>query len=272
LQAIFLPGSYEGRNFHFGVRELGMAMIANGMALYGTGIPYSSTFFVFSDYMKPAIRLAAIQSLNEIYILTHDSFFVGEDGPTHEPIEQLTMLRSIPGMTVIRPADANEVAHSWNTALRTQGPVALILTRQNLAPLLPEMAKKIDMSKGAYILSENEGYDLILIATGSEVNLALDSAEMLRKEGKKVRVVSMPSREIFERQDKAYRDSVLPPASVKRVTIEAGTTFGWGKYVGFEGLSIGIDHFGESAPAGVLQKKFGFVPEVVVEKINKHFV
>ena len=270
-EASFLPGSYEGRNFHFGVRELGMAMVANGMALYGTGIPYSSTFFVFSDYMKPAIRLAALQSLNEIYIFTHDSFFVGEDGPTHEPIEQLPMLRSIPEMIVIRPADANEAAHAWNTAVRTDGPVALIMTRQNLAPLTPEMAGKIDMSKGAYVLSEDAGYEMILIATGSEVNLALESADMLRKEGKKVRVVSMPSREIFEKQEKAYRDSVLPISCVKRVSIEAATTYGWGKYVGLEGLAIGLDHFGESAPASVLQKKFGFVPEAVVEKINKHF-
>jgi len=267
----FQARSYEGRNFHFGVRELGMAMIANGMALYGTGIPYSSTFFVFSDYMKPAIRLAALQGLNEIYVLTHDSFFVGEDGPTHEPIEQLPMLRSIPDMTVIRPADANEAAHAWNTAVRTQGPVALIMTRQNLAPLEPAMAAKIDMSKGAYVLSDDADYEMIIIATGSEVNLALDSAEMLRKEGKKVRVVSMPSREIFERQDKSYRDSVLPMTCAKRVSIEAATTYGWGKYVGLEGLAIGIDHFGESAPASVLQKKFGFVPEAVVEKINSHF-
>jgi transketolase len=271
-EASFLPGSYEGRNFHFGVRELGMAMIANGMALYGTGIPYSSTFFVFSDYMKPAIRLAALQSLKEIYIFTHDSFFVGEDGPTHEPIEQLAMLRSIPDMTVIRPAEANEVAHAWNTAVRTDGPVALVLTRQNLTPFSKEIASRIDMTKGAYVLSEDNQFDMILMATGSEVNLALESAEMLRKEGKKVRVVSMPSREIFERQDKSYRDSVLPPSCLKRVSIEAATTFGWGKYVGFDGLAIGIDHFGESAPAGVLQKKFGFVPEAVVEMINKHFI
>lgn len=271
-EASFQAGSYEGRNFHFGVRELGMGMIANGMALYGTGIPYSSTFFVFSDYMKPAIRLAALQNLNEVYVFTHDSFFVGEDGPTHEPVEQLPMLRSIPDMTVIRPADANEAAHAWNTAVRTQGPVALVMTRQNLAPLAPEMAAKIDMSKGAYVLSEDGDYDMIIIATGSEVNLALDSAALLRKEGKKLRVISMPSREIFERQDKSYRDSLLPLSCTKRVSIEAASTYGWGKYVGLEGLSIGLDHFGESAPANLLQKKFGFIPEAVVEKINRHFI
>lgn len=267
----FQADSYEGRNFHFGVRELGMGMIANGMSLYGTGIPYSSTFFVFSDYMKPAMRLAALQKLNLVYVFTHDSFFVGEDGPTHEPIEQLPMLRTIPDMTVIRPGDANEMAHAWNSAVRIEGPVALILTRQNLSPFTPEQAKNIDMDKGAYVLSDDKDYDTILIATGSEVNLALESAELLRKDGNKIRVVSMPSREIFERQDKPYRDSILPPSVTKRVSIEAATTYGWGKYVGLEGLSIGIDHFGESAPASVLQKKFGFIPEAVADKITKHF-
>ncbi len=267
----FQADSYEGRNFHFGVRELGMGMIANGMSLYGTGIPYSSTFFVFSDYMKPAMRLAALQKLNLVYVFTHDSFFVGEDGPTHEPIEQLPMLRTIPDMTVIRPADANEMAHAWNSAVRIEGPVALILTRQNLSPLTPEQAKNIDMDRGAYVLSDDKDFDIVLIATGSEVNLALESADLLRKDGKKIRVVSMPSREIFERQEKSYRDSILPPTSTKRVSIEAATTYGWGKYVGLEGLSIGIDHFGESAPAAVLQKKFGFIPETVSEKITKHF-
>ncbi len=270
-EASFQPTSYQGRNFHFGVRELGMGMIANGMALYGSGIPYASTFFVFSDYMKPAMRLAALQKLNLIYIFTHDSFFVGEDGPTHEPIEQLPMLRTIPDLTVIRPGDANEVAHGWNQALRTEGPVALIFTRQNLAPFKPELARKIDMTKGAYVLSDDDDFDILLIATGSEVNLALDSADQLRKDGKKVRVVSMPSREIFEAQDKTYRDSVLPPTKTKRVSIEAATTYGWGKYVGLEGLSIGLDHYGESAPAAILQKKFGFDLESVVEKITKHF-
>ena len=267
----FQADNYAGRNFHFGIRELGMGMIANGMALYGAGIPYSSTFFVFSDYMKPAIRLAALQKLNQVYIFTHDSFYVGEDGPTHEPIEQLAMLRSIPDLTVIRPADANEMAHAWNAAVRIEGPVVLALTRQNLEPISADLVDKIDLTNGAYVLSDDTDFEMILLATGSEVNLALKSADILRSQGKKIRVVSMPSRELFEKQNSAYQDSVLPKTCLKRVTIEAGTTFGWGKYVGFEGLTIGIDHYGESAPAAVLEKKFGFVPESVVAKINAHF-
>ncbi|HCE45305.1 MAG TPA: transketolase [Lentisphaeria bacterium] len=267
----FTATDRSGRNFHFGVRELGMAMLSNGMALYGTCIPYSATFFVFSDYMKPAIRLASIQGLHEVYVFTHDSFYVGEDGPTHEPIEQTAMLRTIPGMTVIRPAEANETAHAWYAALKSKGPVALLLTRQDLDPIPPELTKKIDVSKGAYVLSEDAGYEMIIMATGSEVNLALKSADMLRKEGRKVRVVSMPCLEYFQAQDKSYRDSVLPPSCRRRVTIEAGTTFGWRTYAGDEGLCIGLDHFGASAPFKVLADKFGFTPEKVVEKIKSHF-
>jgi transketolase len=261
----------SGRNIHFGVRELGMGFLANGMALYGASIPYSATFFVFSDYMKPAIRLAAIQKLHEVFVFTHDSFYVGEDGPTHEPIEQMAMLRTIPGMTVIRPAEANEVAHAWYAALKSKGPVALLLTRQDLAPIAPELVKNIDLSSGAYVLSSDNGFDLIIIATGSEVELALKSADMLRKEGKKVRVVSMPCQEYFRAQVKSYRDSVIPPSCKKRVSIEAGSTFGWRKFVGDEGLCIGIDHFGASAPYKVLADKFGFTPEKVFAKIKDHF-
>jgi transketolase len=241
------------------------------MALYGASIPYSATFFVFSDYMKPAIRLAAIQKLHEVFVFTHDSFYVGEDGPTHEPIEQMAMLRTIPGMTVIRPAEANEVAHAWYAALKSKGPVALLLTRQDLAPIAPELVKNIDLSSGAYVLSSDNGFDLIIIATGSEVELALKSADMLRKEGKKVRVVSMPCQEYFRAQVKSYRDSVIPPSCKKRVSIEAGSTFGWRKFVGDEGLCIGIDHFGASAPYKVLADKFGFTPEKVFAKIKDHF-
>jgi transketolase len=267
----FDPENRGGRNFHFGVRELGMGMCGNGMALYGTSIPYTSTFFVFSDYMKPAIRLAAIQGLHEIYVFTHDSFYVGEDGPTHEPIEQLAMLRTIPGVTVIRPAEANEVAHAWATALKADGPVALILTRQNLEPYAPEMAAKVKMEKGAYVVSDDEGFELLLIATGSEVNLALSAADVLRKEGKKVRVVSMPSRELFLKQDKEYRASVIP-CDCKKVSIEAGTTYGWERFTGgCKGLNIGLDHFGASAPYKVLAEKFGFTTESVVAKIKEHF-
>lgn len=267
----FSPENRAGRNFHFGVRELGMGFIANGMALYGAAIAYSSTFFVFSDFMKPAIRLAAIQKLPVIYVFTHDSFYVGEDGPTHEPIEQLAMLRTIPGMTTIRPAEAYECAHAWAAAIEAEAPVALILTRQDLKPYSPETAAKINMGKGAYVISEDHGYDLLFIATGSEVNLALEAAEILRKEGKKIRVVSMPSWELFLKQDKEYRDSVLPPACKKRVSIEAGSTFGWEKFVGRNGLMIGLDHFGASAPAKVLAEKFGFVPGAVVEKVKSFY-
>ncbi len=263
----FSKSNYAGRNCHFGIRELGMGLCGNGMALSGLTIPYTSTFMVFSDYMKPAIRLAAIQKLHELYIFTHDSFFVGEDGPTHEPIEHLAMLRAIPGVAVLRPAEAVETAHAWAAALKADGPVVLALTRQNLEPLAPELAKKVDMSKGAYVLDDEDGFEVILIATGSEVNLALDSAKLLREQGKKVRVVSMPCVEYFKKQDKAYQDSVIPPSCKKRVTIEAGITTGWEKYAGDEGLLIGLDHFGASAPYKVLAEKFGFTPDQVASKV-----
>ena len=262
----FAAGNYAGRNLHFGVRELAMGLAANGMALNGTAIPYSSTFFVFSDYMKPAIRLAAIQQLHEIYIFTHDSFYVGEDGPTHEPIEQIAMLRSIPGVTVIRPAEAHEVASAWSAALQANGPVALLLTRQDLRPYDAETAKKVDVSRGAFVVS-----DVILLATGSEVNLALDSAELLRKEGVKVRVVSMPSQELFLQQDYDYQEEVLPSWCGAVVSIEAASTFGWERFVGLDGLAIGLDHFGASAPYKVLAEKFGFTPEGIVEQIKDYF-
>ena len=267
----FSPSNRAGRNFHFGVRELAMGFIANGMALYGAAVAYSSTFFVFSDFMKPAIRLAALQKLPVIYVFTHDSFFVGEDGPTHEPIEQLTMLRTIPGMTVIRPAEAVECAHAWAYAATANAPVALILTRQNLRPYTPEIAAKVDVAKGAYVVSDDEAFEFLLIGTGSELKLALDTAEELRKNGRKVRVVSMPSQELFLKQDKSYRDSVLPPCCRKRVSIEAGSTFGWERFIGDEGLAIGLDHFGASAPYKVLSEKFGFSVPAVIEKMKEHF-
>ena len=267
----FSPEDRAGRNFHFGVRELGMGFIANGMALYGAAIAYSSTFFVFSDFMKPAVRIAALQGLPVVYVFTHDSFYVGEDGPTHEPIEQLAMLRTIPGLTVLRPAEAQECAHAWSYAVRCGKPAALILTRQDLRPYAADIAKRIDMEKGAYVVSCEEGFEYCLIATGSEVNLALDAAELLRAEGKKVRVVSMPSWELFLAQDKAYRDSVIPPCCKKRVSIEAGSTFGWEKFIGEDGLAIGLDHFGASAPYKVLAEKFGFTAPAVAEKIKAYF-
>lgn len=267
----FSPSNRTGRNFHFGVRELAMGFIANGMALYGAAVAYSSTFFVFSDFMKPAIRLAALQKLPVIYVFTHDSFFVGEDGPTHEPIEQLTMLRTIPDMTVIRPAEAVESAHAWAYAATANAPVALILTRQNLRPYTPEIAAKVDVAKGAYVVSDDDAFEFLLIGTGSELNLALDTAEELRKNGRKVRVVSMPSQELFLKQDKSYRDSVLSPCCRKRVSIEAGSTFGWERFIGAEGLAIGLDHFGASAPYKVLSEKFGFTVPAVIEKMKEHF-
>ena len=261
-----------GRNLHFGVRELAMGLAGNGMALSGFAIPYTATFFVFSDYLKPAIRLAAIQKLHEIYIFTHDSFYVGEDGPTHEPIEQIAMLRTIPGVTVIRPAEAHEVAQAWATALQADGPVALLLTRQDLRPYSEEIAKKVDVSKGAFVVSDDENFDIILIATGSEVNLALDAAELLRKQDIRVRVVSMPSQELFLEQDYDYQDSVLPPDSdAPIVSIEAGTTYGWHRFVGVDGLAIGLDHFGASAPYKKLAQEFGFTPEGIVEDIMDYF-
>jgi len=267
----FNPENRGGCNFHFGVRELAMGMAGNGMALYETIIPYTSTFFVFSDYMKPAIRLASIQGLHEIYVFTHDSFYVGEDGPTHEPIEQMAMLRSIPGVTLLRPAEAHEVAHAWAAALQAKGPVAILLTRQDLAPFTPEQAARVNVAKGAYVLSDDEDFDMIMIATGSEVNLALSAADLIRAKGVKVRVVSMPSQELFLKQDVDYQEEVLPSYCLNRVSIEAGSTFGWHRFVGRDGLAIGMDTFGASAPYNVLAEKFGFTPEAVVENIKNFF-
>ncbi len=267
----FSAENRAGRNLHFGVRELAMGLAGNGMALSGSIIPYTSTFFVFSDYMKPAIRLAALMQLHELYIFTHDSFYVGEDGPTHEPIEQIAMLRTIPGLTVYRPAEAHEVAHCYAASLKAKGPSVILCTRQDLRPYTPEQAAKIDVTRGAYVISDDADADLIFIATGSEVNLALDAAEIARANGAKVRVVSMVSMENFFAQDKEYRDSVLPPSVKKRVSIEAASTFGWAKVVGDEGLSIGLDHFGASAPYKALAEEFGFTPEKVIAAAKAHF-
>ena len=267
----FSKDNPAGRNIHFGVRELGMALAANGMALYGTAVPYCATFFVFSDYMKPAIRLAALMQLHVIYVFTHDSFYVGEDGPTHEPVEHLTMLRTIPGLTVLRPADARETAQAWEYALKASGPVVLLLTRQEVAPCPAECAANTDVSKGAFVVSDEEDFELVLLATGSEVTLALKSAELLRQEDVRVRVVSMPSQELFLAQDYEYQNEVLPFDCEAIVSIEAATTFGWQRFVGAGGLSIGMDHFGASAPAGVLAEKFGFTPESVVKTIFEFY-
>lgn len=267
----FTADCRAGRNLHFGVREFGMGLTINGMALYGTAIPYGSTFLVFSDYMKPAIRLSAIQNLHVIYIFTHDSIYLGEDGPTHQPIGHLTMLRAIPNITVIRPADANEVAHAWNVALRLNGPICLVFTRQNLDPIPREIANRIDVQKGAYILKESDNPDVIMIATGSEVSLALRVSDLLAKDNINARVVSMPSRELFLKQDKEYREYVIPSGFKNKVSIELGSTFGWREFVGDAGLSIGIDQFGASAPQKALEEKFAFTKEQVADRIKKYF-
>ena len=260
-----------GRNVHFGVRELGMGLCANGMALYGTVIPFTATFAVFSDFMKPALRLAALQKLHAVFIYTHDSIFVGEDGPTHQPIEQLAMLRSIPGMTVIRPAESYETAHAWAAALQARGPVALFLTRQNMENIPADLIPSIDVARGGYVLSDEPGFEILIIATGSELMLACHAAELLRAEGRRIRVVSLPSWELFERQPAEYRESVMPPACTARVTVEAGRTFGWEKFAGTAGLTVGIDHFGHSAPYEVLAEKYGLKPEALAQRIKAHF-
>jgi transketolase len=266
----FAAGSYDQRNFHFGVREHGMGAILNGMALHGGVIPYGGTFLIFSDYMRPPIRLAAMMGLRVIYVFTHDSIGLGEDGPTHQPVEQLTSLRLIPNLTVIRPADANETAEAWRMALKTKGgPVALILTRQNLPTLDRSlMAPANNLGYGAYVLNSLEGetQEVILMASGSEVSIALEAMEKLKEKGHSSRVVSMPSWELFEQQPQAYRERILPPEIKARVAIEAGRTLGWHRYVGDRGAVIGLDHFGASAPYQILYEKFGLTADQVVEK------
>ena len=261
---------FSGRNLHFGVREHAMGSIANGMALHGGLIPYTGTFLVFSDYMRPPIRLAAMMGLPVIFIFTHDCVWLGEDGPTHQPIEQLAALRAIPGLIVLRPADATETIEAWRVALtHRDGPVALALTRQKL-PVLNrmELADVGEVAGGAYVLAdaEDEQPDIILIATGSEVHLALEAREQLAEQGVKARVVSMPSWELFDRQPPTYRDQVLPPTVTVRLAIEAGVPQGWRHYVGPTGEVIGLDRFGASAPYKTLMEKFGFTAENVVSR------
>jgi transketolase len=242
-----------------------MGSIANGMALHGGLIPYTGTFLVFSDYMRPPIRLAAMMGLPVIFIFTHDSVWLGEDGPTHQPIEQLAALRAIPGLIVLRPADATETVGAWRVALtHRDGPVALALTRQKL-PVLDrtEPADASEVARGAYVLADAEGVrpDIILIATGSEVHLALEAREQLAEQGVKARVVSMPSWELFEQQPQTYQDQVLPPTVTARLAIEAGVPQGWHRYVGPAGEVIGLDRFGASAPYKTLMERFGFTAE-----------
>jgi transketolase len=256
----------SGANLHYGVREHAMAAIGNGIAVHGGLRTFVSTFFVFSDYMKGAMRLSALMKLPVVYVLTHDSIGVGEDGPTHQPIETLASLRSIPNFHVFRPADSKETAAAWYSAItREDGPTALVLTRQDL-PLYEESSK--EALKGAYILkdSEKENPDIILMATGSEVELVYEAAKVLKEKGVDARVVSMPSWEVFEEQSEQYKELILPKNVRKRVAVEALSSFGWHKYVGFDGAVISLDHFGESAPAELLFKKFGFTVDNVVEK------
>lgn len=261
----FAKGCYAGRNFHFGVREHAMTTVCNGMALCKLR-PYGSGFFVFSDYAKPALRLAALMELPVIQVFTHDSIGVGEDGPTHQPIEQLAALRAIPHLVVIRPADANEVAEAWRVALEAQKhPVALILSRQAIPTLdRSRYAPAAGLRRGAYVLADSDGApEVILIGSGSEVQFCCEAAEKLKAEGVKVRVVSMPSFELFEMQPREYREQVLPPAVRKRVAIEAGAPLGWHRYVGLDGTVIARDGFGASAPFKELLQQFGFTADNV---------
>ncbi len=266
----FLPGAPPGgRNFHFGIREHGMGAILNGMARHGGVIPYGATFLVFSDYMRPSIRLAALMKARVIYVFTHDSVGLGEDGPTHQPVEHLAALRAIPNLYVLRPADANETAAAWRIAIeRTAGPSAIALSRQKLPVLSPDAVfRNGDVHRGAYIL-EDGGADpsVVLIATGSEVQVALAAAKILAAEGIAARVVSAPCLERFEEQPAEYRDRVLPPAVRARVSVEAAATFGWRRYVGDGGAAVGIDRFGASAPGDRVMKELGITAENVAAR------
>ncbi|HWQ08731.1 MAG TPA: transketolase, partial [Holophaga sp.] len=264
----FGPASV-GRNFHWGIREHAMGAVLNGMSLHGGLRVFGATFLIFCDYMRPSVRLAALMKQPVTYIWTHDSIGVGEDGPTHQPIEQVMSLRLIPNMTVLRPADANETAEAWRVAMRkTDGPVGLALTRQKL-PVL-DAAKAKGLAKGAYVLEEGSSAPrVILIGTGSEVHLAVEARKRLEAEGVPTRVVSMPSWELFAAQPKAYRDEVLPPSVGARVSVEAGVTTGWERWTGGDGASLGLDHFGASAPAEVLFEQFGLTAERLVEAAKR---
>ncbi len=265
----FTPSNYGGRNFHFGIREHAMGAALNGMALTKGVIPYGATFLIFSEYMRPSIRLAAIMKIRSIFVYTHDSIGLGEDGTTHQAVEQLISLRSIPNITLIRPADANETTQAWRVALEhTSGPVVLVFTRQGL-PIIDQLkfGKATDLEKGAYILSDSfMDPQLILIATGSEVDLILKAQQILKEEGIASRVVSMPSWELFEKQDDKYKEKIFPEAIKKRLAVEAASPLGWHKYVTDEGAIIAMTTFGESAPAEDLYRLFGFTVENVVAK------
>ena len=253
-----------GRNFHFGIREHGMGAAVNGMAIHGGLRPYGATFLVFNDYMRPAVRLSALMGAPSIWVYTHDSVFLGEDGPTHQPIEHLASLRAMPNLWVVRPADAGETAEAWEMALnRTDGPTCLILTRQGLPTLEREAG---GLHRGAYVL--RDGTDAVIVATGSEVSVALTAADTLQAEGTSIKVVSMPCVEAFLAQDEAYRIDVLRPG-MPVASLEAGATLGWHRFTGKDGMTIGIDHFGASAPARVLAEEFGFTPDAVAGRLRE---
>jgi transketolase len=263
---------YSGHNMHFGVREHAMGAITNGMALHGGTIPYSATFLIFSDYMRPPMRLAALMKQRVIYIFTHDSIGMGEDGPTHQPIEQLLGLRAVPNLVVIRPADATETVEAWRAALeRRDGPTALVFTRQSL-PVLDRtaLAPARGLQRGGYVLWEaSERPDVILIGSGSEVHIALEAGKLLQREGVAARVVSLPSWELFDAQPAEHRDAVLPPDMRVRISIEAATTLGWERYVGLDGFAIGLSSFGASAPGGVIYEKFGLTAQRMVDEAKR---
>jgi transketolase len=274
VSGILEEGEYGHRNLRWGVREHGMCGASSGMALHGGVRPFAATFFVFTDYARPSIRLAAMMELPVIYVLTHDSIGLGEDGPTHQPVEHLASFRAMPGMCVLRPADANETVEAWRAALRRrEGPTMLVLTRQGL-PVLdrggdPGLGEAEGLHRGAYVLARESGDappDLLLMGTGSEVQHLLGARETLEAEGHRVRVVSMPSWELFREQPRAYREEVLPPATRARLSLEAASTLGWREWVGPDGTTVGLDRFGASAPAEENFRRLGFTPEDVARR------
>ncbi|MFU8806588.1 MAG: transketolase-like TK C-terminal-containing protein, partial [Bradymonadaceae bacterium] len=270
---VIARGEYDGQNVHFGIREHAMAAIANGLNLHEGTRGFGATFLVFSDYMRPSLRLAALMHQPTLMVFTHDSIGLGEDGPTHQPIEHLAALRAIPNFRVLRPADANEVRDCWRIAVEhTDGPSALVLTRQNVPTFDTSALKSVgDATKGAYILADAPSGtpEVILMSTGSEVAICLEAWRTLTDEGIEARLVSMPSWEVFSVQDKDWQDRVLPPNVRRRLSVEAATTFGWERWVGFEGATIGIDHFGASAPFETVYEKFGLTPSHVADRAKK---
>ncbi|MFQ3549072.1 MAG: transketolase, partial [Armatimonadota bacterium] len=266
----FCNNKYIGKNIHFGVREHGMGSAMNGIALYGGFIPYGSTFLIFSDYLRPVIRLASLMKQHVIYVFTHDSIFVGEDGPTHEPIEQIPSLRMINGVRVIRPADTAETAVAWAVALESKSPTALMLTRQNVPAISDNPMDAKQLRKGAYIVKDVDNPDTVIIATGSEVHISIEAAGILSQKGIKARVVSMPCTDLFDLQDEEYKNYIIPSSVTKRVVVEAAAPYGWHKYVGCGGLVIGMERFGASAPYKVLAEKFGFTPDQIAAKVEAY--